>query len=781
MLHKPPKRKKMKVELCPIVFGLLKRGLGKLKLQDVRILIDSGASKSIISKELAKGLRIKRKSPMVWSTMAGKLETSESAKAQLKLLEFDDSKVIEWNFHVTPTKFQYDLIIGRDLLSKLGMIIDFENHTMSWDGAVVPMKSIDATVRDSYFIHDSYEAQQATKRTTKILDAKYEKADLEEVAKSNSHLSNDEREKLLKLLKQYETLFDGTLGRWRGGEYDIELKENAQPYHARSFPVPKIHEETLKTELQRLCSIGVLKKVNRSEWAAPIFIIPKKNGTVRFINDFRELNKRIKRKPFPIPKIQDLLMKLEGFRYGTSLDLKMGYYHIELSPNSKRLCTIVTPWGKYECQRLPMGLCNSPDIFQERMSTLMDGLEFVRTYIDDLLVLTKGSWDDHLTKLEAVLKRLLNAGLKVNARKSFFGQSELEYLGYWISREGIQPITKKVDAIINMAPPTTTRDVRRFVGMVNYYRDMWIRRSDVLAPLTKLCSTKTTFEWRPEQQKAFDMMKNILSREVMLAYPNFGKPFDIHTDASKTQLGAVISQEGKPIAFYSRKLNDAQTRYTTTERELLAIVETLKEYRNILLGHEIRVYTDHKNLTYKNFNTDRVMRWRLVIEEYGPELIYLKGERNIVADALSRLGFERDAQRTENSTKNISTHLSEVMLSELWSLDSDDDKALPEGAFPLTYKEIMRQQQKDAKLLQRLKTDKSFGLISVRGGGKERTLVTQNDKIYLPRSLQKRTIEWYHNQLCHPGVTRTEATIRQHFTFPKLSEQVKEFVPSESP
>ena len=179
---------------------------------------------------------------------------------------------------------------------------------------------------------------------------------------------------------------------------------------------------------------GVLKKVNQSEWAAPTFIIPKKDGSVRFISDFRELNKRIKRKPFPIPKIQDMLLKLEGFKYATSLDLNMGYYHIELSPFSKRLCTIVLPWGKYEYQRLPMGLCNSPDIFQEKMSTLMQDLEYVRAYIDDLLIITSGSYADHLEKLGVVLQKLRKAGLKVNAKKSFFAKDELEYLGYWITR-----------------------------------------------------------------------------------------------------------------------------------------------------------------------------------------------------------------------------------------------------------------------------------------------------------------------------------------------------------
>jgi hypothetical protein len=152
-------------------------------------------------------------------------------------------------------------------------------------------------------------------------------------------------------------------------------------------------------------------------------------------------------------------LKLEGFQYATSLNLNMGYYHIELSPNSKWLCTIVLPWGKYKYQKLPMGLSNSPDIFQEKMSILMDDLKFVCTYIDDLLVTTMSTWDDHLECLELVFKCLSDAGLRVNAKKSFFGRPELEYLGYWISRQGIQPIAKKVEAIQNIAMPATKRQL----------------------------------------------------------------------------------------------------------------------------------------------------------------------------------------------------------------------------------------------------------------------------------------------------------------------------------
>ena len=169
-----------------------------------------------------------------------------------------------------------------------------------------------------------------------------------------------------------------------------------------------------------------------------------------------------------------------------------------------------------------------------------------------------------------------------------------------------------------------------------------------------------------------DLIKKVIAKETLLAYPNF------HTDASQTQLGAVISQDGIPIAFYSRKLNPAHMWYTTTEKELLSIVEILKEFRNILLGQQVRVYTDHKNLTYKQFNTDRVMRWRLIIEEFSPELVYIQGEINIVADALSRLEIIDDVDYNLSDTQNLDT-----FYADLFDLSDNDI------VNPITYKNIM--------------------------------------------------------------------------------------------
>jgi len=169
--------------------------------------------------------------------------------------------------------------------------------------------------------------------------------------------------------------------------------------------------------------------------------------------------KRILRKPYHIPNIQDMLLNLEGFQWATSLDLNMGYCHVRLDPSSKELCAIALPFGKYEYQAIPMGLCNSPDIFQEKMSELMDGLAFVRTYIDDLLCLTKGSFTNHLEKTELVLQRLQKAGLKVSVTKSFFARSQLEYLGYWITRTGIKPVYDKVKAALKIAEPKNRKEL----------------------------------------------------------------------------------------------------------------------------------------------------------------------------------------------------------------------------------------------------------------------------------------------------------------------------------
>jgi hypothetical protein len=241
---------------------------------------------------------------------------------------------------------------------------------------------------------EPHSTQDATKLVTRILGAKYKKADLQSIIRDNcKHLSANQQKKLLQLLKKYELLFDGALGDWKTKPFSFQLREGVSLYHGQAFPVPKIHKDTIIKEVERLCKLGALERQPASEWALPSFIIPKKDRTVLFLSDFWEVNKRLVRKPFPIPKISTVLQELEGYTFATALDLNMGYYTIRLDPDASKICTIIFSWGKYSYKRLLMGIAGYPDIFQRNMMELMESLEYVRAYLDDLLCISKLSLD----------------------------------------------------------------------------------------------------------------------------------------------------------------------------------------------------------------------------------------------------------------------------------------------------------------------------------------------------------------------------------------------------
>jgi hypothetical protein len=256
-----------------------------------------------------------------------------------------------------------------------------------------------------------------------------------------------------------------------------------------------------------------------------------------------------------------------------------------------------------------MGIAGSLDIFQGKILELMESLEFVRAYLNDILCISKLSPEDHLEKLEEVLRQLCDAGLKVNAAKSAFCTLEIEYLGYVLTRDGITPQSNKVQAVLAIKPPTGVRQLRHFLGMVQYYHDLWARWSNMLAPLTSLVgecgqtkSTKTKgtkkvpWHWDKVHQRAFNHVTATIAKDEVFAYPDYSKVFEIYTDVSSKQVGVVITQDNRPIAFFSWKLSDTQRKYSITKIEQLAIVKTLKEVKGMLWGQNIKVFNDHANL-----------------------------------------------------------------------------------------------------------------------------------------------------------------------------------------
>ena len=783
----------------------------------IRVLLDSGSDGDLLFHKKGKTKHfpyLTRQVPCSWHTSNGVFQTKGRGKLPIKFFEYSNSK----EFLAEPDVFEYDqdmvkpvfdLIIGCNSMEKLGIVMDFKAKTITIDEIILPMRNIESLtnkskVQEAWAIsnvlaHEPTSTEQATQRAVKILDAKYKKADLQAVVTNCTQLNSVEKNKLLELLKKFEPLFDGTLGHWRTKPVSFQLKDGVTPYHGRAFPIPKVHKETIMKEIKRLCDLGVLEWQPSSEWAAPSFIQPKKNKTVRFLTDFREVNKRLVRKPFPIPKISTVLQELEGFTYATALDLNMGYYTISLDPDASKICTIIFPWGKYSYKRLPMGIAGSPDIFQEKMSDLMATLEFVRTYLDDLLIITKGSLEDHLEKLSMVLTRLQDAGLKINAEKSNFCTLETEYLGYVLTRDGIKPQVNKVQSILALTPPRNVKELRSFLGMVQYYRDLLARRSEMLAPLTSLVGecgqTKVTkakgtrkvpWYWAEVHQKAFDDVKATIAKEVVLAYPDFDKVFEIYTDASTKQLGSVITQSNRPLAFFSRKLSVQQQKYSVTEIELLAIVETLKEFKGMLWGQRMKVYTDHKNLTRDalGLTSDRVYRWRLILEEYGPEIVYIKGIHNTVADAISRL----DYASPDNFSADETTQQNWMTFSKCWCEYNEThdnsttkhnysmnnvfaNRSNEEEIYPLTIKEVAEAQ----------KLDKQFKATALKE--KYESTLVENTKVFckngkpiIPRSLQHRAVSWYHHYLQHPGNTRLEETLKDAMYWKHMRSTVRSYV-----
>ena len=764
----------------------------KGKGQSIRGLLDSGCSRSIILKRYTDRKRLKDagKSAVTYKTYGGSFTTQYSASVGFRLIEFSNSKQIKWDFQVDSTQqsgnVQYDMIIGSDLMAQLGIDIAYSTKEINWDGETIPMKTLGELAEKTkcegiYFAHTQPPIlQMEEERQQKILDADYTKVDIDAMVKGLD-ITRDEKRALIATLKKFPKLFGGGLGQVNIEPVTIELQEGIKPVRQRYYSVPHAFERPMKKEIQRMVAIGVLEKLlhdDDSPWASPSFCQAKKTGDIRILTDFRKMNAAIQRKPFPLPRIGETIQRLQKFKSATALDLSQGYYSIPICNKSQKICTTVLPWGKYAYKRLAMGIACAPDIFQSIMMELLGDLDYVLVYIDDILIVQREgeSTEDHLAKIEEVLRRLDTKGFRANLRKSFFMQKEVEYLGYLLTTEGILPQPKKVDAMKRMAPPTNTKQLKCFLGMINFYRDMWEKRSHILAPLNTLSGKlgKKNWKWGPAEAKAFIEAKKMLAKAAMLSFPDFTKPFHLYSDASDKQLGATVVQDGKPLGFYTRKLNPAQKNYTVGERELLGIVEGLKAFEGILRGQEVICHTDHLNLLYQEMPTQRMVRWRLLLEEFHPIMKHVAGKDNDAADALSRLDMldneGYDELEWEQPNKPLKYTNDKEQLTQMLYSAIEEEQFQGNDKFPLATDLMQFYQQRDKDLQNKLKNNnKLYTTKTVE----RYDLVHYNDKILVPEALKERVLDWYHTMLVHPGVDRMEASIRAVFTWKGLRGDVQ--------
>jgi len=464
----------------------------------------------------------------------------------------------------------------------------------------------------------------------------------------NHQLKNDELQRGVDLIWDYRDIFLGPgekLGLTNTCEgHEIDTGD-AKPVRQRLRRLPPKRKAIVEEFIQDLLNQRCIRPSN-SEWASPIVIVSKKDGSPRLCIDYRKVNAITRKDAFPLPRIDDTLDQLSGMQYFCTFDLAAGYFQLPMAEKDTHKSAFITHMGLYEWLVLPMGLTNSPATFQRCMSSLLNGLidRSCLVYLDDIISFGK-TFDSTIQNLKLVFDRLRQANLKLKPKKCKVFQRSVEYLGHIVSPDGLRTDPKKILAVQDWPTPKTVRDVRSFLGLASYYRKFIPNFSSIAHPLTRLTEKNTKFSWSEHCQVAFDRLKLLLTSSPVLSYPKDSGTYIVDTDASLHGIGAVLSQiqdgDERVIAYASKSLSRTQRRYCTTKRELLAVIQFVTvTFRNYLAPEdEFIIRTDHASLVWlMNFKEAEglIGRWFQLLSDFHFKIQHRKGSKHGNADALSR-------------------------------------------------------------------------------------------------------------------------------------------------
>lgn len=463
---------------------------------------------------------------------------------------------------------------------------------------------------------------------------------------TNTKLSAEQLLQVKLLVWRNRDRFNQILGNTNAAEHRIDLTTGTTP-KSHAYRLPEAHLKFVREEIDRMLNIGVVSP-SKSPMSAPIVLVKKKDGTLRFCVDYRKLNAITQKDVYPLPRIDDILAKLSGNIFFSTFDADSGFWQISIRPEDRAKTAFTSPFGLFEFNRMPFGLCNAPATFQRLMDVVLSGLLW-RTclvYMDDIIVFGR-SFEEHMDNLTQVLDALRAANITLKPSKCKLFCEEIQFLGHVVSAEGVATDPQKVSKIKDMPAPRNAHEVRIFTGLTGYYRKFIKDYATIAEPLNRLLRKEGEWHWDTEQQQAVDELKKRLTEAPILAFPDFSLPFVLFTDASNHGVGAVLSQiqNGREvvICYYSRTLNPAERNYSTTERECLAIVDAVKNFRYYLIGRRFEVVVDHHSLRWLKTvgdNSQRLARWSLQLQEFDYDVTYRPGKQHSNSDALSRLTGE---------------------------------------------------------------------------------------------------------------------------------------------
>ena len=441
-------------------------------------------------------------------------------------------------------------------------------------------------------------------------------------------------------------------------EHEINT-EGSQPIAQAPYRSNPEKRREIQNQVQSLLDSGQIE-ASESPWASPVLLVPKKDGGWRMCVDYRKLNAVTKKVSYPIPRTEDTFDYLLQAKWFSKMDAASGFWQVPMENNSKEKTAMISPDGLFQWKVMPFGLCNAPATFQRLMDCVLSGLKWKEclVYLDDILIFSN-TWDEHLESLKSVFKKLKGANISLKLSKCEFGKNEIQFLGHLIKERQLHPDERNVKAVMDFPRPKDLTGVRGFLGLVGHYRRFIPNFANKSTALRNLLKKGEEFIWTKAQEDAFVELREMITKRPVLGLPDFSKPFRLSTDASNAGISAILSQideSGKElyvIGYRSRALRGSEENYSTIEKEMLAIVYGLQKFDYYLMGTTLpfEIVTDHQPLCHLPTTKDpygRIGRWALLLQSYNYRIKHLPGQKNVVADVLSRY-FSQEGERKPNN------------------------------------------------------------------------------------------------------------------------------------